>query len=199
MEGGCNRGREGGRDWEGGLFCHDFGRFFLRQGGEREDVGQRRLVGRGIARQEHEVHDRPAWRRRDDAVGRRDDAVGRAPPAVRHLVESRTQHPADRFAAPPCPRGIAFRLLRGCELRMIGQQWPGPATARTCCRQSLRTGGRTAGQRRRGRGGAADVEAVGSRRPALVAPFHTRNYPPKCPRRSTGERLGCGSRRACGA
>ena len=176
------------------MVCHCFrvGRFFLRQGGEREDVGERRLVGRGIARQEHEVHDRLARRRR-----RRDDAVGRAPPAVRHLVESRTQHPADRFAAPPCPRGIAFRLFRGCELRMIGQQWPGPATAPTCCRQSLRTGGRTAGQRRRGRGGA-DAEAVGSRRPALVAPFHTHNFQLKCPR-STGERLGCGSRSACGA
>jgi hypothetical protein len=38
-----------------------------------------------------EVHDRLARRRRDDAVGR-------APPAVRHLFESRTQHPPPRLA-----------------------------------------------------------------------------------------------------
>ncbi len=47
-------------------------------------------------------------------------------------------------------------------------------------------------------GAAAPPPTFGSRRPALDAPFHTRNFPPKCPR-STGERLGCGSRRACGA
>ncbi len=48
------------------------------RGGEREDVGQRLPVGRGIARQKHAVHDRLARRRRDDDVGR-------ALPAVRHL------------------------------------------------------------------------------------------------------------------
>jgi hypothetical protein len=69
-----------------------------------------------------------SMRWRDDEV-----RVGRAPPAVRHLVESLHSAPCESALLPASP----------------ARQLQGPATARTCRRQSLRTGERTAGQRPR--------------------------------------------------
>ena len=65
---------------------------------------------------------------------RRRDVGGEA--AVRALVEAGGQRSADGTPAPPRPRSVKLSLLQRRQLRMIGQQWSGPARM-IVCRPSL--------------------------------------------------------------